>query len=458
MTFLRPLNHPSPSITFLGATQSVSGSMHLIESGTSRFLLDCGIKVGGRDKGRSRDIIFPFDPATIDAVFLSHAHADHCGNLPNLVRSGFTGPIYCTHATRDLIAIMLADSARVHENKRQFAYSGRGGSSSLFDYQDVDDTIAACEGVEYGETVAVEPDVQICFSDAGHILGSASIAIAIQSEARKHTITFTGDLGRRGLPFVCDPSLVQPADLVICESTYGGKTHSSLEEMSQKMADVVHRTIARGGKVLIPAFSLGRTQLVLHYIRNWMSTGRIPLLPIYVDNPVAAEISDVHTQYGALLLPESKEIPVEWISSEEEAWMRSTQREPCIIIASGGMCEGGRIVPFLKNHIDDPRSTVVLVSYQAPDSLGSALLSNVSTVRFQGRIWNKWIEVAEIKGFSGHADKNDFEHLLRGAVENTPHVRLVHGEVEQMAALQSQLRDMGFADVQVPKLGDSVVL
>ena len=447
----------APAVHFLGAAQSVSGSMHLLEFGPYRFLLDCGANRSDRGKS-STNGIFPFDPREIDAVFLSHAHTDHCGNLPYLIRQGYRGPIYCTNATRDLISVMLNDGARINEGRGRYNTYSRGRNAQLFDYDDVDDTIDACIGVEYLENIEINQDVQIRFTDAGHILGSASIDIELTHEGKDFRLFFTGDLGRRGLPFVADPSSVPAADLIICESTYGGRSHDSLEIMESKMAKVVADTLARKGKVLIPAFSLGRTQLVLHYLRAWMAKGTVPKMPIFVDNPVASEISLIHGMYDDLLVPEIEDVPYEWLDSEDEAWERTSQREPCIILASGGMCEGGRIVPHLKHHIDDPRSAIVLVSFQAPDSLGAQLLSRSPSVRFDGRIWNKWIEVAEIKGFSGHADQSDFQTLMQDAVHGTTKVRLVHGEIESMRSLQAQLNNMGFADVAAPRRNEVVYL
>lgn len=447
------LNEPNhsgpPTVTFHGAAQSVSGSMHLIESGPYRFLLDCGLFRGPREESRSRNSSFPFDPASIDAVFLSHAHVDHCGNLPNLFRQGFSGPVYCTPATRDLIAVMLADSARAQKND-----VGPG----LYDHADVDYTIENCVGIDVDVPFTVNDDVQIRFIHAGHILGSAILLVSMLQGGREYRITFSGDLGRRGLPYLCDPSALPAADLIICESTYGGKTHDTVAGMATKMADLVHRTIARGGKVLIPAFSLGRTHLVLHYMRLWMAAGLLPRVPIYVDSPLAQKIDVVCREHGHNIASEVDEIPCQWIETADDAWEVTTQPDPCIIIASGGMCEGGRIVQHLRQHIDDPRSTIVLVSYQAPGSLGNLLSQRIPTVRFHGKTWNKWIEVADVNGFSGHADKDDFEALLSGAAQDTGRVRLVHGEPKQMRALASQLRHLGFTDVEAPRHNETVTL
>jgi metallo-beta-lactamase family protein len=431
--------------------------MHLVESGPYRLLLDCGLTRGGDDEARRRNRHFPFDPTSIDAVVLSHAHTDHCGNLPNLVRQGFRGPIYCTGPTRDLLAIMLADSARIHEEDARVEGMVRGRKPAvlerrpLYTLRDVFQAVDQSVAVDYDTPFAINSDVQLRFTDAGHIMGSAIVSLLLLHGGREYRLTFTGDLGRRGLPFLRDPARVPAADLVICESTYGGKTHDTLEGMGAKMADVVRRTVARGGKVLIPAFSLGRTQVVVHYLRRWMAEGTLPRLPIYVDSPLAAEIGLVYDEYAGHLQAHGDEtVPVQFIETADDARLVTTHPDPCVIVASGGMCEGGRILHHLKHHIDDPRATVVLVSYQAPHSMGARLLERGPTVRFHGRSWNKWVDVVQLNGFSGHADQEDFEALLGPAAGATGRVRLVHGEPAQSEALAGGLRRLGFADVAVP--------
>ncbi len=432
--------------------------MHLVESGPYRLLLDCGLhRCASREEAHQRNRHFPFDPESIDAVILSHAHIDHCGNLPNLVRQGFSGPIYCTPSTQDLISVMLADTARIQESDAQVTATVGGRRSSqprhrpLYTRRDASETVQRCVPVEYDHPVAVNPDVQLRFTDAGHILGSAIVSLKLLHGGREYRLTFTGDLGRRGLPYLRDPSPVPAGDLVICESTYGGRTHETHEGMAAKMSDVVRRTVARGGKVLIPAFSLGRTQIVVHYLRRWMADGILPQLPIHVDSPLAEEISLIYDEYPHHVPGSSDDdLDVEFIQSQDEARHRSTQQDPCVIVASGGMCEGGRIVQHLRHHIDDPRSSIVLVSYQAPQSLGAMMLEHRPTVSFHGRKWNKWAEVAEVNGFSGHADHNDFQALLGSAVGLTGRVRLVHGEPAQSEALAGMLTGMGFADVGAP--------
>src|SRR5581483_5713248 len=269
----------APRVTFFGAAQAVTGSMHLLEVNGQRLLLDCGLVLGRNPEVHERNRHFPFPPAEIDAVLLSHAHVDHCGNLPNLVRQGFRGPIYCTPATRDLLAIMLADSARI---QRQEALVGRilgqadEDSCSLYSGAEVDDTLQQCIPVEYDTWVEVGDGVRARLHDAGHLLGSAMIELACTIAGGLRTITFTGDLGRGSLDFLRAPSPLPASDLIISESTYGGRTHQSIADLTETLQAVAVRTVERGGKVLVPAFSLGRAQLVAHYLTRWMGQGLLP--------------------------------------------------------------------------------------------------------------------------------------------------------------------------------------
>lgn len=437
-----------PRVTFFGAAQSVTGSMHLVEFGDQRLLLDCGMARGERDDPRQRQgqPQFPFDPASLDAVIVSHAHVDHCGNLPSLVHQGYQGPIYCTPPTRDLMAVMLADSARIHEeDARAGMVTGKPGAAPrpAFTRSDIDLVIDQCVPVGYEQPLDISTSARLRFVDAGHILGSAMVQLTLGQGGRGHSITFTGDLGRRGLPFLSEPGEVPASDLLICESTYGGRRHDTVENMARKLGEAVRRTVARGGKVLIPAFSLGRTQIVVHYLQEWMRAGILPLLPIYVDSPLASDIAGVYQEHADDYKAGGNpgDPVVHYVRSPDESRELSLNPDPFILVASGGMCDGGRIVQHLRQHIDDPRTTVVLVSYQAPTSLGSRLLEMRPTVRFHGRTWNKWLEVVELNGFSGHADHNDFLALLGPLSERTQKVRLVHGELPQATALAGGLRN-----------------
>jgi metallo-beta-lactamase family protein len=450
-----------PQVTFLGAAQSVTGSMHLVEAVNQRILLDCGLHRGPREEARAVNRHFPFDPTTIEAVVLSHAHVDHCGNLPNLVRQGFQGPIYCTPPTRDLIALMLADAARIQEEDAGVAevvgHRRAASRAPLYTKSDAAVTVAQCITIPYGQSLDLGPGLELQFIDAGHILGSAMALLTIRQGGRTYRVTFTGDVGRRGLPFLSEAAPVPAADLIICESTYGGKLHDPVERIAARMSDVVRRTVARGGKVLIPAFSLGRTQIVLHYLRRWMHEELMPALPIFVDSPLAHDISEVYRRHAPGFRPPVEDaVTVRYLVSQEESREVTNRPDPCVIVASGGMCDGGRISHHLRHHIDDPRSAIVLVSYQAPHTLGHRLLERGPTVHFHGRRRNKWIEVVELNGFSGHADQNDFRALLGPAAEATGRVRLVHGEGAQSEALATALRQVGFRDVAVPQREETV--
>jgi metallo-beta-lactamase family protein len=441
--------------------------MHLVEVSGDHILLDCGSVRSERGPSRARAACFPFEPAAIDAVVLSHAHSDHCGNLPNLVRHGFSGPIYCTPATRDLIALMLGDAARIQEEDTRVhgIVSGEPGeglpSASARNW--VEQTLRQCVVAAYNESVQITPHAELCLLDAGHILGSAMVALTLGGPRGEVTLTFTGDLGRRGLPFLHEVDTVPAADLLLCESTYGGRLHQDVDAMADTFARVIERTASENGVVLIPAFSLGRTQLVVHYLERWMASGRLPRLPIFIDSPLAAGIADVYARYPEsfpepLAPTDQPGSPVCYVRSPQESDDLAEQPGPCVIVASGGMCDGGRIVKHLRRHIDDPRASLVLVSYQAPDSLGRRMLARSPTVRFHGRKWNKWIEVVEVNGFSAHADRDDFLAYLGPLAERTGKVRLVHGEPEQAWALADSLADAGFADVDVPAREETVCI
>jgi metallo-beta-lactamase family protein len=442
--------------------------MHLIEAGDHRILLDCGLHLGPRNQARERNTWFPFDPTALDAVVISHAHIDHCGNLPNLVRQGYEGPVYCTPATRDLLAVMLHDSARIQEEESAIArvidVADDVHGQPLYSQRDVDQSIRQCIAVNYDTPVSLPGDAELRLLDAGHILGSAMSSVGLRNNGRDRRITFTGDLGRAGLPFLEPPAAVPQSDLILSESTYGGRTHQPLEQLAELLAQAVTRTVKRGGKVLIPAFSLGRAQVVIYYLQEWMDAGRMPRVPLYVDSALAASIAEVYRLHpdhlAANTLHRLEEAPagtVHYVRSLSESKALSKDPAPCVLVASGGMCEAGRIIRHLEQHIDDPRSSVVLVSYQSPQSLGSRLRERGPTVTFQGRRWNKWADVIDLNGFSGHADHNDLLAQLRPLAGRAV-VRLVHGDPLHATMLANDLRAGGFDDVEIPARGQSVEL
>jgi metallo-beta-lactamase family protein len=459
-----------PRVTFWGAAQMVTGSMHLLEAGSARVLLDCGLYQGRRDEARRRNAEFPFAAKKISAVLVSHAHIDHCGNLPSLVRHGFDGPIYATPATRDLLAVMLVDSAKIQEEDAAHLNIQRNYAEPwvepLYTRADVDRVLAQVSPVEYDRFREAAPGVRFKFLEAGHVLGSAMVHVVT---AGGHTLTFTGDLGRRSLPLLKHTAPVPPADVLVCESTYGNRTHEPIEETQRKLYAAINRTLDRGGKVFIPAFSLGRTQLIIHFIHRGILDGHIPRVPVYVDSPLAADITGVYETHPECLDAEGKQMladgvgilggdVVTYIREFEDSVRTSLRPEPSITIASSGMCDAGRILHHLKEHIDDPRCTVILVSYQAHGTTGRRLLEKTPTIKFLGREWNKWVEVVHLDGFSGHADRADFLAYLGPLAGQVGKVRLIHGEREQAESLAGALRDLGFVDVEVPSPGDVVEL
>ena len=462
-----------PTLTFWGAAGGVSGSMHLVEVGDHKILLDCGLTQGKREDARQRNAHFPFHPDQIDAVVLSHAHIDHCGNLPTLIRRGFSGPIYATPPTRDLLKVMLGDSAKIQEEDAAHLNIARNYAEPwvqpLYSHADVEKTFRQVVQVPYAREQQVTRNCRFRFVEAGHVLGSAMVILTAAGPDRDRVLCFSGDMGRRGMPILKPTGAVPPADLLVCESTYGNRLHRSFDETVEKLYAVIRDTVARGGKALIPAFSLGRTQLIIHVLQLGLRDGKIPAVPIHVDSPLASEVAEVYRAHPnslsaeiAVTLKEGHGLlggdGVTYVRDFEESTRLASRPGPAVIIASSGMCDAGRIQQHLKVVVDDPRCSIILVSFQAPGTTGRRLLEQKPTVRFQGRDWNKWIEVHHLDGFSGHADREDFRAYLGPVAGRVGKVRLIHGEREQAAALSDLLRGMGFADVAIPEPGDRVVI
>lgn len=459
------------AVTFWGAARTVTGSMHQVEACGQSLLLDCGLYQGRRADSRIRNEKFPFRPRDINAVLLSHAHIDHCGNLPNLVKQGFAGPIYCTPATRALAGVMLGDAAKIHEEDAAYLNRKRGRGEPvvepLYDGRDVYRTLLRLRAVPYETAFTVAPGLEARFVDAGHLLGSATIHLRAEGPSGERSLTFTGDLGRPGLPILRDPAPVPPADLLISESTYGGHTHEAVEETAERLGEVVCRTAERGGKVLIPAFSVGRTQTIVYFLHQLMNAGRLPELPVFVDSPMALRATEVFRAHAECfdeptlrLLREHPDLfgeqHVRYIDKVHESIAMNHMREPCIIISASGMCEAGRVLHHLKHNIEDPRSAVLITGYQAADTLGRRLVERRPEVRIFGRTLALKAEVVVLNGLSSHPDHGGLLASLEPLAETARQVRLVHGEPERAVALAEGLRAAGFADVAVPECGESV--
>lgn len=462
-----------PTVTFWGAARTVTGSMHQLDVGGQSLLLDCGLFQGHRSVGLERNRQFPLRAKDIAGVILSHAHIDHCGNLPNLVKQGFAGPVYCTPATRALAGVMLGDAAKIHEEDAAYLNRHRAKGAPnvepLYDGRDVFRTLLRLHAIPYDTPTIIGKELELTFSDAGHLLGSAMVGLRINMDGGERRLTFTGDLGRPGLPILRDPAPVPPADLLISESTYGGHTHEPIEETAERLGDIVHRTAERGGKVLIPAFSVGRTQTVVYFLHQLISTGRLPELPIYVDSPMAVRATEVFRAHPECfnretltLLEQHPELfgeqHVRYVDKVHESIALNDMHEPCVIISSSGMCEAGRILHHLKHNIDNARNTVLIVGYQAEGTLGRRLVERQPEVRILGQTVPLQAEVIALNGLSCHADHAGLLAALGPLAGTTKKVRLVHGEPEQATALAEALRTAGFSDVAVPERGDDVCI
>jgi metallo-beta-lactamase family protein len=406
-------------------------------------------------------------------VLLSHAHIDHCGNLPNLVRQGFRGPIYCTPATRDLAGVMLGDAAKIQEEDAAYLNRKRDRGEPpvepLYDGRDVYRTLLQLKATAYDAGVTIARGIEATWVDAGHLLGSAMIQLRMDGPDGERILTFTGDLGRPGLPILRDPAPVPPCDLLVSESTYGGHTHERVEETAERLGEVVRRTAERGGKLLIPAFSLGRTQTVVYFLHQLMKAGRLPDLPVFVDSPLAVRATEVFRAHPECFDDETlrllREDPdlfgekrIHYIDKVHDSIALNDRREPCVIIAASGMCEAGRILHHLKHNIEDPRSTVLIVGFQAPDTLGRRLVERRPEVRILGRTLSLKAEVVVMSGLSSHADHGDLLRSLGPLAGTARKVRLVHGEPDRAAALAEGLRAAGFADVAAPERGDGATV
>jgi metallo-beta-lactamase family protein len=454
-------------ITFLGAAQTVTGSKYLLEVNGSQLLLECGLFQGRRKDFYERNQTFDFDVPGLDAVLLSHAHIDHSGNLPNLIKHGYAKPIYTTTATADLADVMLRDSGHIQEADIEFVNRKRDKRGEpplepLYTIADAEMVKDYFLPMDYNESFEPVPGVVARFFDAGHILGSASIVLDIEEKRRKFRLWFSGDIGRLNLPLMKDPVLPEKADYLIMESTYGDDDHDDPEQAYRELRDAVRRTFARGGKVIIPSFAVGRTQELVYDLNRMMTEGELPPFPVYVDSPLASAATQVFKKHAYLFDEETQRFVREerhpalsfpqltYIQSVDESKALNDRKDPMVIISASGMAETGRILHHLRNNIQNPRNTVLIVSWQAPDTLGRRLAEQANTIRIFGELYDRRAEVITIGGFSAHAGQN---MLLRyaQAAPGLKELFLVHGEPKAAGALMDKLRAIGMDRIHYPE-------
>jgi metallo-beta-lactamase family protein len=451
-------------VTPYGAVGTVTGSMHLVETAGIRLLLDCGLYQGRRADFYEVNRRFPIPPSSIDAVILSHAHLDHCGNLPALVAAGFAGPIYCTPATGDLTALVLRDSAKVQHQDVAFVNKvrrrrGEPPVEPLYTREEAEHSIRQLASVRYGRAFSIGP-ARVTFLDAGHILGSA--ITVVESEGR--TLGFSGDLGRPGAPILRDPDIPPALDLLLMETTYGDRRHDSFAQGRELLAGAVREAIRRGGKVLIPSFALGRAQDITYTLRGLRTAGAIPAVPTYVDSPMAVDATEVYRVHAECFDEETqahleqhdpfgfKEL--RYVRGVEESQALNEMPDPFIVIATSGMCESGRILHHLRQHIGDRRSALLIVSFQAEHTLGRRLADGVTPVRIFGEPFEVALQVRVLHTFSAHADREELLNWV-GRLPRVRQVLCVHGEDHASRAFAGQLTGQGIA-ARLPTRGEHV--
>ncbi len=459
-------------ISFHGGVEGVTGSRHLLTINDKQVLLDCGLFQGRRGEYYDRNLNFTFDPAKVNALVVSHAHIDHIGDIPNLVKKGFKGEIHCTLATADLTAIMLNDSARVNEADVAFVNKIRAQHDEppvppLYQVKDVPPVLALLQGHNMDHPFDILPGIKGMFRTAGHILGSAITLLNIDDDGRKISICYTGDLGRENLPIIRDPFQVASADVLIIESTYGNRLHGDIREAAGRLADVINRTVKRGGKLIVPSFALERTQELVHTLHLLRQANRIPSIPIYVDSPLAIDATDIFRAHPECFDQETVELlhrtedpfgfrELHYIRTAEESRKLNDVSGSIMVIACSGMAESGRILHHLRNNIENPKNTVLIVGYQAENTLGRKIAEHWKEVPVFGVKYKLNAEVVVFDEFSGHADQHDLLKWVAGG--KWKKIFIVHGETEAAEAFANILKSEGYADVNIPKLGESFSL
>lgn len=456
-------------ITFLGATGTVTGSKYLLETDGKKLLIDCGMFQGLKQLRLRNWADFPVDPTSIDTVILTHAHIDHTGYLPKLVQMGFKGTVYATPATMDLSAIMLPDSAHLQEedakyaNKKQF--TKHAPAMPLYNITDAQNSLELFQALPYGKVEQLSPNVTLCYRDAGHILGSAFVDIRITTEDGERRILFSGDLGRPGQPILRDPHTVFGTDYLVLESTYGDRLHGQTDKKTD-LARIINESYKRGGVLVVPSFAVGRTQELLFSIRELEEEKRIPVMPVFVDSPMAINATNIFMKNAQDHDLESKVAELKGIDILKTADLRFTQTPDqskginniagrAIIISASGMVTGGRILHHLFNRLENPNNTVLFIGYQAEGTRGRTILEGADTVKIHGQQIPVRAHIEQISGFSAHADYNEILAWLSSFNEAPRKIFIVHGEISQSRALGERIRNTFNWETAIPEYLES---
>jgi metallo-beta-lactamase family protein len=465
-------------IKFCGAAQNVTGSSHLIilDNGF-KILLDCGLFQGRGEHIWTWNNNWYFKPSEIDCMVLSHAHIDHCGRLPKLVKDGYSGPIHSTHATRSLCGVMLLDSAKIQESdvdyhnrkiikKRKLrSQENINQREPLYTTKDVGPTMVKFEGHPYEVWETIHPDVQVLFRDAGHIFGSASVTLKIMESGKETIVGFTGDIGRPYRPILRDPIPMPEVDYLICESTYGDKLHESAPEQSSDLLRVIKETcIDKHGKLIIPAFSLGRTQEIVYMLDKMQTEGLLPKIKIYVDSPLTVNVTNVFglhpecfdSEMTTYLLTDDNPFGFNnliYIKDVEASKALNNSDEPCVIISSSGMMNAGRIKHHLFNNIENPKNTFLIVGYCTPETLGGILRAGAKSIRIFDEEKQVNADIVIMDSFSAHGDQQEMFNFVKNQIGPCKKMFLVHGEIETQEIWKTYLSDRGFKNIEIPKAG-----
>jgi metallo-beta-lactamase family protein len=463
-------------LKFLGAAQNVTGSRHLLEANDTRLLIDCGLYQERQFRARNWDP-FPVEPATIDAVLLTHAHLDHCGFLPKLVREGFAGKIYCTAATAEIARIILLDSAKIQEEdaeykRKRHEREGRKGPypyAPLYTTEDAEACFPLFSNVEYRQSIDLGEDVEATLYDAGHVLGSSIIRAKVRQNGDERIILFSGDIGRPDRPIVCDPTVFDYADYVLIESTYGDRVHEDTADVKKSIGEVINAAKKAGGNIIVPSFALERSQEVLYYLNELRLENKIPRLRVFLDSPMASKLTKIFQHHPDLFDTQMADfvkrhkspfqLPgLKMAGTAEESKAINKMRGTIMVIAGSGMCTGGRIKYHLVNNISRPENTIMFVGYQAVGTLGRSIVDGAEEVRILGEKRKVKAKIVRIHGFSAHADRNELLTWLRELDSPPRGVFVVHGEAESARSFGDYAREQTGWWVTVPEYQDQILL